>query len=156
MRLYIKVTGAEALSRAFGNVTPEIEKALREVVRASTIEVANGARQRVHVKSGEVKSTIREEFSQNGLVGFVRVGYGTLKRRSRSKVKRRRSVRTPDSQAPGVYAMVLEFGSKHQNRPPHPFLFPALDAARPNFERRAQEALEPALQEAVRAAGADK
>lgn len=155
MKLYITMTGLPELRRAFDNVTPEIERALAREVRTTTLEVVDGAKSRVPVLSGELRDTIRADFSANGLFGFIKAGYGNLRRRTHAKIdsKRRRRRKAADT-SPGVYAMVVEFGSTKQAA--QPYMFPALEAARAGFESRAEAALEPALQRAVQSAGADK
>jgi HK97 gp10 family phage protein len=141
MKLYLTMTGVPELRRAFANVTPEIERGLAGAVRETAIVVVAGAKSRVPVRSGELRDTIRADFTGNGLVAFIKAGYGTLRRRSRrgsssaryAKHSRRRRAA---QDAPGIYAMVVEFGSTKQ--PAHPFMFPALESARPGCSRRAR------------------
>ena len=151
MKLYVSMTGVPELRRAFSELTPEIERALKVAVAQTANIVELGAMSRVPVLTGELRDTIRTEYAKGGLVAFIKAGYGTLRRRSRSKTGKRRRGKSP--QAPGIYAMVVEFGGK--NRPAHPFLFPALESARPGFEARALGALEPAIQRAVDKSGAN-
>lgn len=154
MKITTRVDGIREVSTALRVLQPETQKRLRVEVATTAKEVVAGAKQRVHVRSSELKDTIRDDKSKDGLVAFVKAGYGSLKRRSRAKVggkggnKRRRSKQLGPVE-PGIYAMVEEFGS--QTRPAHPYLFPALEAARPGHIARAERALKGAVAAADRA-----
>lgn len=150
MKITTRVDGIREVSTALRMLQPETQKRLRIEVATTAREVVAGAKQRVHVRSSELKDTIRDDKSKDGLVSFVKAGYGSLKRRSRAKVgsKRRRSKQLGPVE-PGIYAMVEEFGS--QTRPAHPYLFPALEAARPGHIARARRALRGAVAAADRA-----
>lgn len=153
MRLYIKITGANAFSRAVGNVTPELKNAISEALHKNAEKVVEGARQRVHKKSGELAATIRDEYSPDGLVAWIRAGFGQLKRSPRSHRRSKSGSKVQGGQ--GDYAAVVEFGSKTENQQPHPFLFPAFDAQRAEFLDDMQHASDKALDEAVKKAGND-
>lgn len=103
-------------------------------VKRGTQRVAAAARSRAPVKSGEMASTIRDEYSKDGLVGFVKVGFGKLPRRSRASTiakqqklaKKRRARGTRAGK--GSYAPVVERGDPRRHHRPHPFVMPAFNA----------------------------
>jgi hypothetical protein len=145
VKVTTSVTGIREVSIALRVLQPETQTRLRIVVADSARHVVAGAKQRVHVLSHELQNTIREDKSADGLVAFVKAGYGSLKRRSRAKVgsKRRKRAKQLGPIEPGIYAMVEEFGST--THPAHPYLFPAIEAERPSHIARADAALRGAV-----------
>src|SRR3954451_7552741 len=123
MKLILTMTGLPELRRAIGDMAPRIEAKLRDVIVGTANRVVSDAKSRVPVRTGELRDTIRADVPPTGLVAYVQVGYGTLRRRSRARIdSRRHRRRKPADKSLGVYAMVVEFGSTKQ--PAHPFLFP--------------------------------
>jgi len=141
--LLVQVEGASNLVRAMKLLNTETNARCREAVAASLEEAAADARSRVPVDTGELKATIRTEVMANYPKGWLEVGYGTLRRRSRSTGKRksRRKAQTLENTQPGVYAMVVEFGDARRNKPAEPFITPAIEAERPKHLARIQSAL---------------
>ena len=100
-------------------------------VQRGTKRVAASARARAPKASGEMASTIRDEYSKDGLVGFVKVGLGKLARRSRAssaaakdRLAKKRSAR---ARARGKGRMpVIEHGDPRRHRTANPFVIPAL------------------------------
>lgn len=148
-----EVTGIRDVVNALRILQPETQERLRAVVRESATAAVAGAKSRVPVLSGELAGTIRADYTKDGLVAFVKAGFGTLKRRSRAKVGSKRRGRARAKQLgpiePGIYAMVVEFGSTTQ--PAQPYLFPAIEAVRPGHLARAEKALHDAVAAADRA-----
>ena len=118
-------------------------------IKRGTKSVQIGAEARAPKKSGELASTIRSEFSKNGLTGYVKAGFGKLLRRSRAgtekgmaRAKARRennrlqlALAGTSRQAMsvidlGVYAPVVERGDPKRHHKPHPFMIPAFNAER--------------------------
>jgi hypothetical protein len=131
----VKVTGARQVSTAFSRLDYDLQRRLQEAIRETTEAVAAGARRRVPVLTGELRDTIRTEYTPQGNVGLVKAGFGKLRRRSRATGKTRRR-RAPAAQGAGVYAMVIEYGSPHRGVAARPFLRPALWAERNRHQGR--------------------
>lgn len=140
------VEGVERAVVAFKLANEDIGRRVRARVAMTTSRVVAGAKSRVHKRSGELAGTIRGELLAGGLVGLAKVGYGTLKRRSRSVAggKRRRS-RVQGPVQPGIYAMVVEYGDQRNNKPAEPFMYPAADAELPGYHEGLREDLRGAV-----------
>ena len=170
------VSGINQVRTAFKLLDTGLQARLRGAVAATTHEVEAGALARVPVSGpgsrkatsrpgpGELRNTIRAEFSTEGFTGYVKAGYGTLTRRSRAgrgtrkgqsrrnaKIARSRRARSLASRGLGNYAMVVEYGSPGRGQPAHPFMRPARQAAIPRHTARIQAA----ISGAVAAAGGD-
>jgi hypothetical protein len=139
-------------------------KNVSAAVRRGTKAVAQGAISRVPVRSSELQGTIRDEYSKDGMVGFVKAGYGKLLRRSRSVSEERRANlkarRRAEKQKKakgsknamnqldlGVYAPVVERGDRRRNKPAKPFLHPSLRAERPRIQSDMKHALNTAARQ---------
>jgi hypothetical protein len=139
---------------------------VKEAVRRGTREVDAGAEARAPKRSGELASTIRDEYSKSGLVGYAKAGYGKLTRRSRAttpegkaKAQARRenmklqlALANTSKQALsvvnlGVYAPVVERGDKRRHKPARPFMVPAFKAAKPAIMSEMKTALNSATRE---------
>lgn len=153
------VKGAQNVSRAFQMLNAETRRLARHAVIESLDEAKGEAISRVPVDTGELKATIRTEMFADSTgvqpAGALEVGYGTLRRRSRSTGKRksRRGAPSLANTQPGVYAMVVEFGDAKRNKPARPFIVPAIEATRPHHLARMAAALAGAV-DAAEAAGA--
>jgi len=141
--LLVTVEGASHLVRALQLLNTETSARCRAAVSESLDEAASEARSRVPVDTGELKATIRTEMMTSYPKGWLEVGYGTLRRRSRSTGKRksRRKAPTLANTQPGVYAMVVEFGDPARNKPAEPFITPAIESVRPKNTARIRDAL---------------
>lgn len=160
------VAQTDKLLRAIQLTDPMVRKDVSLAVARGTRKVTQGALTRVKVKSGELRSSIRDEYSKDGLTGFVKAGYGKLQRRSRSvkasrvarlKARRRAEKAKSSRQALreiniGAYAPVIERGDPRRNRSPQPFLYPALNAERPSISRDVATALNKGMTTAMRGA----
>ena len=148
------IKGVQNISRAFQMLNDETRLRARVAVAESLEEAKGEALARVHRDSGELAATIRVEMYADSTgvqpAGALEVGYGSLRRRSRSKGKRKRTRGSPSLQntQPGVYAMVEEFGDAKRNHEPHPFIVPAIEATRPHHLARMAAALAGAVAEA--------
>lgn len=152
MKVTTEVLGVPNVRTALRVLQPETQKRLAGEVETTANRVVAGAKGRVPVLSGELEGTIRHDTSKDGLVAFVKAGYGSLKRRSRAKVgskRRRQRAKQLGPVEPGIYAMVVEFGG--QGREAQPYLFPALEQERAGHVSRADAALRGAVQAAERA-----
>ncbi len=128
------LAGAEQLARALRLSVPATKAAVVEVIQKHTKAVTAKARADAPRVTGELASTVRDEYSQDGLIGYVKVGFGKLPRRSkaqtiagqqRAKIKERRTGR-------GAYAPVVERGDPRRHHLPHPFLLPPYEAEKPS------------------------
>ncbi len=125
------LVGAEQLNRALKLAIPHVAANMRAAIQKNTKAIASAAKARAPKLSGELASTIRDEYSTDGFAGFVRVGKGKLPRRSRAvTVKGRARVRTRKA-GQGAYAPVVERGDPRRHHRPHPFLIPSFTARKP-------------------------
>lgn len=128
-------------------------------IREGATHVERGAELRVPKRSGELAYTIRSEFAKDGMVAWVKAGYGKLLRRSRAttgknqaktaaareRAKARsanndlqRALANTSKQAMavtdlGIYSAVVEHGDKRRNKPKRPFLMPSFVTEKPNI-----------------------
>lgn len=123
-----------------------LEPKVRTRVAGAIVETTNDAlsiaKRLVHRRSGELAGTLRADFSASGMTGQVKAGYGHLppKRSHESaRIRRIRGAKELGPQLPGVYAAIVEFGSK--SRPAHPFLVPAVEAVRSTHAERIKRAI---------------
>jgi hypothetical protein len=125
--------GAPELIRQLKLANPATHARVAAAIQRDTVAIANAARSAAPKLTGEMAGTIRAEYSANGLIGYVKVGIGKLKRRSSSTGKRhrRRTVKT----GPGAYAPVVEHGDPRRHHKPEPFLEPAFTAKKPQIMR---------------------
>lgn len=165
MKLNI-IAQTDKLVRGIKLMDPTTRKHVSKAVVRGTVKVARGAITRVKVKSGELQSSIRDEYSKDGMMGFVKAGYGKLERRSKSvkasrvsRLKaRRRAERLKKAKSSksalsatslGVYAPVIERGDPKRNRAPQPFLYPSLKAEVPGISRDIARALDDGMDQAM-------
>lgn len=127
------LAGAEQLERALKLANPKTKAAVVAAIQKNAKEIAAKARAAAPKVTGEMVSTIRDEYSTDGLVGYVKVGFGKLPRRSkagtiagiaRAKARKRTVGR-------GAYAPVVERGDPRRHHLPHPFLMPAYAQDKP-------------------------
>jgi hypothetical protein len=141
----MQILGAKRLVRAFERADIEARRRVALAVQQTAEDVAEGARMRVPVRTGELQRTIRTVPTPNPFRWLISAGFGTLKRRSRSRTTKRRRPTAPQlgPVAPGVYAMVVEFGSQsgRARQPAQPYMFPALEAAHARHVNRLKAAL---------------
>lgn len=106
-------------------------------VERGTKAVAAQARLRAPRVTDEMASTIRDEYSPDKLVGFVKVGMGKLPRRSQAttdKGKRRfAKIAKQRKVGRGAYAPVVERGDPRRHHKAHPFLIPSLVDEKPTI-----------------------
>lgn len=145
----IALAGAEELTRALKLANPRTRARVVAVIKHNTQIVAAKAEAAAPKKTGELASTIRAEFSKDGLVGFVKVGYGKLPRRSKAetvKGKARAKGRSRKT-GKGAFAPVVERGDPRRHHFPHPFLVPGFTAQKPTAIRDINHALNESVKE---------
>lgn len=178
IKIETEVTGVRSFVTALRMLDSAAQRRCGAAVRTTTQAVRDGARSKVPISGpedrkarhragpGELRDTIRDEYTGDGLVGFVKAGYGKLKRRSKRTAKPRRlgperyktfmrrletEAAAMDAQrASGVYAMVVEFGAK--DRPAAPYMRPATRAERGAHTDRLRAALRGGVSDAASAA----
>lgn len=150
--LGVFLLGVPELERRVRLMDVTVQRGIRADVKRGTDAVTAGAYSRAPSRSGELRATIRAEFSKDGLTGWAKAGYGRLLRRSRrqrtseamaqryAKAKARHENRAlqfrlanSSRQAMtvadlGVYAPVVEHGDRKRNKPKKAFMKPAFDA----------------------------
>lgn len=173
-KIVMTIEGDHAVTNLFRSMTPEIVVELRSAVHETTRAVEQGAKMRAPVSAGgresrkakrrpgpgELRDTIRAEFSDDLLTGYVRAGYGKLRRRLKGKAKSKRTKAARARRAAagaqtdlGVYAMAVEYGSPRRGIPAQPFLRPALEAEKPRHQQRVAAAMVRAAAKAQAKAG---
>ena len=147
----IKITtvldGVPELLRAIQLANVETRERTRAAIRRGTQRVAAGARARAPKVTGELASTIRDEYSKDGMIGFIKVGIGKLARRSHSSsaarqnrlAKTRKAATTRAGK--GTYAPVVERGDPRRRIKPHPFLLPELMEDKPGILEDLRQAM---------------
>lgn len=160
---------------AFKMMSAEVRARMVKQVKASTANVTRGAKLRVPVSgpnsrkakgrlaAGELRNTIRDEYAEDGLTGFVKAGYGKLSRRTvrGTKPKNQRvqnaaqfmrsqhttalRMNNAMDRAAGIYAMVQEYGSPGRGLAAQPFLRPAQEAELPALRKGVGDALRGAI-----------
>lgn len=154
--LALEIQGAKRLMRAFTNADLAARQRVAQAVRITAEEVAASARLRVPKRTGELMRTIRTVPTSSPFRWIVSAGFGSLKRRSRGRTTKRRRPTAVQlgPVAPGIYAMVVEFGSQagRARQPAQPFMFPALQASRPRHIARIRQALMDSTNAAARTA----
>lgn len=116
-------------------LTNTVKQEFKEVVFDSCIRIEAQAKQGCPVDKGELRADIKTRFTDDGLMGHVGtnvahgpfVEFGTGQRGAASAVTIPDGVEYSYGQKPGMAA--------------HPFLFPAFEAERPQFEKNAQGVL---------------
>jgi hypothetical protein len=156
---------ADRLNRAIKLTDKTTRTNVVSAIARGTRAVTQGAITRAPKRSGELSSSIRDEYSKSGLTGYVKAGYGKLQRRSKSvraervsRLKaRRRAEKAKNSRGAlreiqlGVYAPIIERGDARRNRNPMPFLYPALKAERPTIQTDIGRAMDTGMDQGMRA-----
>lgn len=148
------LTGIERTHRAIQLLNTGTRARCMQATAESLAEAKAEALSRVPRDTGELAATIRTTLAPDYPRGYLQVGYGSLRRRSRSTGARksRRKAPTLANLMPGVYAMVVEFGDARRNKPAEPFIVPAIEVTRPHHLARIAAALQGAVTDAERAA----
>lgn len=157
MRIRATIKNLEAFLREQKLRDAGTRKNVTVAIKRGTDAVRGGAERRAPERTGELRSSIRAEFSKDGLTGFVKAGYGKLQRRSRAvtaggkaraKSQRKQAKSSRDAQRQltlGVYAPVVERGDPKRNKPARPFMNPSLRAERPKIQSDIAKAMESGL-----------
>jgi hypothetical protein len=113
------LAGAAELSRAIKLANPATKAKVIATIRQHTQEVRDEARAAAPVVTGELVSTIRDEYSADGMTGYVKAGFGKLPRRAGPiAIHRRKSKKI----GRGAYAPVVNYGDPRRHRQANPFL----------------------------------
>lgn len=170
LRMQVVLEGAPELIRRVQLMETRQRERTKGAIRRGTHNVVTRAQRLVPKRTRELESTIRAEFSRDGMVGYAKAGYGQLLRRSKSssqsvrfkKAKARREERqlqlrlaNTSKQAfsvadLGIYAMVVEFGDRKRNKPRRPFMNPAFAQETPAIRKDLQQALQKSADEVTR------
>lgn len=146
MDIKMVLEGVDQFKRAIQLTDAGTRQRTIAAIFRGTKAVAAKAKARAPRKSGEMAETIRDEYSKEGLVGFVKVGYGKLLRRSRaSTAEKRKKLKTSRQKrgaktGEGAYSPVIERGDRRRNRAPHPFLIPSFNEERPEIIKELEAA----------------
>lgn len=146
MDIKLVLEGVDQFKRAIQLTDVGTRQRTIAAVSRGTKAIAAKAKARAPRKSGEMAETIRDEYSKDGMIGFVKVGYGKLLRRSRaSKAEKRKKLKASrlkqgSKTGEGAYAPVIERGDRRRGREPHPFLIPSLNEERPEIIKELEAA----------------
>src|ERR1043165_7541411 len=104
--------GAEQLTRAIKLSVPKTKARVVATIHAHTAAIVGKARAAAPRVTGERAGTIRDEYANDGLVGFIKVGYGKLPRRSKAETIKgiARAKGRVRKTGRGAYAPVVERG----------------------------------------------
>jgi len=148
------LTGVPQLLRAIELTDAGTRARTIAAIEQGTKRVAAGARVRAPKVSGELAATIRDEYSKDRMIGYVKAGFGILPRTTASRAmgaasraralsrQQRNALRFAAAKSSraamaamdlGVYAPVVEHGDPRRHHKPHPFLIPAFAAERPSI-----------------------
>ncbi len=133
----VKITstlaGAEQLIRALKLSVPSTKARVVAAIKKNTKAIAVHAISKAPKVTGEMASTIRDTYSEDGLTGFVRVGLGTLPRKSKATTIKglKRAKNRKRKVGRGAYAPVVERGDPRRHHKAHPFLGPSYDEDKP-------------------------
>jgi hypothetical protein len=162
---------------AFKMMSEKVRTQMQTQVHDSTERVADGSRTRVPTSGsasrkakgrlgpGELRNTIRTDYAEDLLTGYVKAGNGKLGRRvgrrrkgapnqrvlnAKQAMRRDHSaalrINNAMDRAAGVYAMVVEFGSPGRGLPAQPYLRPSKEAELPTLRRGVGDALRGAIE----------
>lgn len=90
VKLSMQVRGVKEFVQKVDLSNKHIVRLARKIIKEGTHHIESLAFQNVPKRTHELASTIRAEFSDDGMTGWVRAGYGKLIRRARGKVKMKR------------------------------------------------------------------
>jgi hypothetical protein len=150
-KFIVSIDGVRKVTRALQLMNTETKARCRTEVQASVSEAVAQAKGRVPRRTDELADTIRGVMANgDSPVGWLQAGFGSLKRRSRSRtvkgqVRARQKAKQQGPIEPGIYAMVVEFGDALRNKPAEPYINPAVEATRPHHEARIATALKGAV-----------
>lgn len=158
MNVKMYLTGSDELRRAIKLADPAARERTKAAIRQGTKQVVAGAIARAPKLTGEMASTIRDEYSKDEMIGYAKVGFGKLPRRLKGLESSRLSSRKRAANikkrgrrlGKGAFAPVIEHGDPRRNRTANPFMVPALDQARPSIISDITQALRTTTAEIAR------
>ena len=126
----IALLGADQLKRALQLAKPKTQARFKVAIQKNTKAIAVKAKAAAPKVTGEMASTIRDEYTNDGMVGLVKVGEGKLPRRSKAKTAagQKRAKARKRKVGKGAYAPVVERGDPKRKHKPHPFLVPSFSS----------------------------
>lgn len=133
-----------SLTSDLSDISSGIPDAVREALKESAEKMAEGARSRVPVDTGELRDSIEVvPYNEPGFVGYRVVAGATADQLRATKWDRKTGTRTYTGgmREGAPYAHWVEYGSVH-NVPAHPFLTPQLWEKRDETLDAVSEALE--------------
>lgn len=110
----VRVLGEQSLARKLAAIGPALDAAMKREVKVAAVNIQNGARRRVPVKTGRLRNSITHEIAEDGLNAAI------------------------GSNA--QYAPYVEFGTRRMRA--RPYLFPAFEEERPQYMARLRRALQ--------------
>lgn len=124
----VKVTtflsGAEKLIRELKLADPRTRARVQGAVQRQTKAVLAASLARVPKKTQELASTGRDEYSKDGLTGFIKYGRGKLPRRSTAATAKgqKRAKGRSKATGKGAYAPVIDRGDPRRHIAARQFL----------------------------------
>lgn len=109
----VRILGRDSLARKLADIEPTLRPALEREVKVAAVNIQNGARQRVPVRTGRLRNSVTHEITDDGLNAAIG-----------SNVE---------------YAPFVEFGTRRMRA--RPYLFPAFEEERPKYLARLKRAL---------------
>lgn len=155
VNIKVALQNVDKFVRAVRLTNDNVRTGTQRVIKEGTERVTAKTSARVPVRSGELKYSIRAEFTKDGMTGFVKAGYGKLVRRSHAMTERgkkraaklqerrekhalqfrlannsRQAVSVRDL---GIYAPVVEWGDKRRHKPARHYMVPSLNEEKPSI-----------------------
>jgi hypothetical protein len=115
------LAGASELSRAIKLADPATRAKVVATIRQHTENVGSAAKASAPVRTGELASTIRTEYSTDGMTGYVKAGLGKLPRHGSAARTTRQRHRSKQI-GRGAYAPVVNYGWRSHHIAANPFL----------------------------------
>lgn len=109
----VRILGQDRLAQKLAQLEPTLRRALEREVKVAALNIQNGARRRVAVKTGRLRNSITHEITEGGLNAVVGTNV--------------------------EYGPYIEFGTRRMRA--RPYLFPAFEEERPRYMERLKRAL---------------
>ena len=150
MKIDIELQGQNKLVLKTEKLSKLANKIVKEVVNESALEIGTMAMKLCPVDTGRLRSSIHPIFYRNGMAADIgtnvfyapHVEFGTKPHDIRPRSKKALSWISHQvfdvAWSGRVFAKIVH----HPGTPPRPFLFPAFEMERPNFERNLRNRLE--------------
>ena len=143
------LAGASELKRALQLAIPRTRASVVAAIAKNTKAVEAKTHAGAPKVTGELASTIRDEYAADGLVGMVKVGYGKLPRRSKAATQKgiKRAKGRKRKTGKGAYAPVVDRGDQRRHIKAARFLSRPFEQQKPTAIKDIDRALNQSVKE---------